>query len=296
MSKPAHSSTHSGDSYRMTPARARKSGPIAWPLWWRIWRDHLGLMILSAGVMLGWHWLWVSFLPMYEHRYKLGLIRQLPKIFKAMVGEDLFQMITPTALNAFAYGHPITLVVIMAFVVVIVTDVIVGQIDRGTIDLILATPLTRLKMMTTIILVSLVGGALLVAAMLAGTGLGLHYTQLVTPVKFSSIVICAINVYVLYVCVLGCAVFISSLSSIRSWAVGWAIGISLASYLLHFLAEWWSLAAKISFIGPLKYFHPVRIAATGQWPSRDLAVLGAAGAVLMVTATIIFCRRNITTT
>jgi len=270
--------------------------PVSLPLAWRIGCDYLGLLLLSAVTLLGFNWVFVNLLTRWEHRYNLRLIRRLPRIFKAMVGEDIFQMITPTALNAVAYIHPITLVVLLAYAVVLPSGVIVGQIDRGTIDFVLATPLTRRKMMATTIASSLLGGAVLVVSCLVGTWLGIRYTQLDEPPDFHAIAICAVNLYVLYAVVLGYSLFFSAVSSLRSWAVGWAIGVSLAGYLVHFFSEYWEWMQKIAFLGPLDYFHPVKIAASGQWPVRDMIVLAVAAAVLMLASTLAFCRRNIATT
>ncbi len=278
--------------------------PLSIPLWSRIWRDYWYITIIAGATLFAFHWLVVTFLPLYNLRYRLNYLHNLPDIVKAMIGGDILSMTSTTAIGSFAYIHPVTLAILAAFAVMLPSWVLVGQIDRGTIELLLSTPTSRRKVILTTILAGIVGGILLILSMLIGTWVGVQHTpKLPQPYQFGRIVYVAINLYAIYLVLLSISVFFSAITSIRGIAVGWSIGLGLASYLLHFLAEWWKVVERIAFLGPLYYFRPIKIVA-GEYivsrnvsipydPTRDIVTLLVASAVLLIVSTIWFCRRNI---
>jgi len=267
--------------------------PVSGTLFARICKDYWIIAALGVSILISFHWIFVTFLPRYDMRYKLVYIRRMPEILKAMIGKDLLDIATTTGLGSFAYLHPMTLAVLLGFAVLLPSGLIVGQIDRGTIELVLSTPLSRKKFMFTTVVAGGVAGVVLVAGMLLGTWLGVKHTELREPYNFGRIVICAVNLYAIYLVALGCSTFFSAVSTIRSWAVGWAFGLCLVAYLIHFTSEWWGWVRKISFLGPLYYYHPIKIA-TGQYdPSRDIMCMVAASVVLFVVSIVWFSRRDI---
>lgn len=273
----------------------RKYCPISGPMFARICKDYWLILSLGAALSISFHWLFVTFLPMYNMRYRLQLVRRAAPILKAMIGEDINDIISTTSLGAFAYLHPISLAILIGFGILLPTGLIVGPIDRGTIELVLATPLSRKKYMATTIVAGLLGGLILTGAMLMGSWIGILRTQqeLPQPYHLSRIIMVVVNLFSIYVLVLGVSAFLSAISSIRGWVVGWAFGLTLVAYLLHFLAEWWEWVRTISFVGPMYYYHPIKIAVGKYDPTRDIVVIAAAGVIFLILSVIAFCRRNI---
>ncbi len=272
---------------------AERFSPIIAPLWWRICKDYWLLVSACIAALFSFHWLFVTFLPLYGEKYRIiRSMRRLPKFMRGIIGDDVFHITSTTSLGSFAYLHPISLTILMSFAIILSSWTIAGQIDRGTMDLILSTPRPRWKYAFTSIFAGLLGGALLIGSMLLGTWIGVQRTALPEPYHYNRIILCAANLYALYIVVLGVGMFLSSISSIRSWAVGWGIAISVISYLLHFFSEWWEFVRKASTVGPLNYFHPIKIA-IGYDPTRDIIVLTAAGLSLCIASIICFSRRDI---
>ncbi len=268
--------------------------PVSLPVWGRIWRDYWYITILCAITLFSFHWIVVTFLPNYNMKYRLSYIRQLPQFVKAMIGQDLMDVISLTAIDAFAYLHPISLAVLVAFAVMLPSWVLVGQIDRGTVELVLATPVSRKKILGTTILAGIVGGALLIGSMLLGTWVGVKTTRLPEVFLFDRILVCALNLYAMYLVLLSASVLFSVMTSLRGTAVGWAIGSCVGAYLIHFLSEWWTWVQKVSFIGPLYYFRPIKIAA-GHYENlpKDIGVLLAVSVVLFLISTVWYSKRDI---
>jgi hypothetical protein len=46
----------------------------------------------------------------------------------------------------------------------------------------------------------------------------------------------------------------------------------------------------------LNYYRPFEVLSKGEWPVRNLLILGGVCGVLWVTAGVIFARRDVTTT
>ncbi len=267
--------------------------PISLPLAGRIVRDYWLITFICATTLFSFHWLVVTFLPLYNMRYRLNYIRHLPNIVRAMIGQDVMDMISSTSIGAFAYLHPISLTILMAFAILLPTWVLVGQIDRGTIELILSTPTSRKKILTTTILAGILGGAVLIVGMLLGTRIGIHYTRLPEPVDFNRLITVAVNLYCLYIQLLAIGVLFSVITSQRGIAVGWTMALAIVSYLLHFLSEWWAFIEKIAFLGPLYYFRPIKIATGLYDPTRDMTILLGTSGVIFIISYVWFSRRDI---
>ncbi|MFA5863305.1 MAG: ABC transporter permease subunit [Phycisphaerae bacterium] len=277
----------------MSPGIKKYILPISVPIWGRIWRDYWHITLICGGTLVGFHWLAITFLPKYNMKYRLYIIDNLPGIVKAMIGPDLMQMTSKTSIAAFIYLHPVSLLILVAFAIMMPSWMLVGQIDRGTVELLLATPVSRKKIIFTTFLAGIVGGIVLVASMLLGSWIGIQQTHL-TEIRFDRICVVALNLYMLYLLILSGSIFFSAITSIRGMAVGWTIALGVIAYLLHFLAEWWTWVGKIAFLGPLYYFRPIKIAA-GNYTDlpKDLTILVAASAVLLVISMIWFSRRDI---
>lgn len=285
-------------AYLVTSRTHREFGtwegpPFSAPIWGRIWRDYWYITIICGATLFAFHWLVITFLPLYNMRYRLNIIQNLPDIVKAMIGQDILEITTWTSIGAFAYLHPVSLAVLVAFAVMLPSWILVGQIDRGTIELLLSTPLTRKKMVYTAALAGLVGGALIIGCMLLGTWVGTQRINMTQPFNYSRIVTVAVNLYAVYLLIMSISVFFSCITSIRGIAVGWAMAVCVAAYLIHFLAEWWPLVQKIAFLGPLYYFRPIKIASGTYDPTLDIVILTGTGAAFLILSTVWFSRRDI---
>jgi ABC-2 type transport system permease protein len=270
--------------------------PFSGVLLARLAKDYWTITGLAVALAVSFHWLFVTFIPMYNLRYKLTYVKRMPAIVRAMIGEDILEISSTTALGSFAYFHPVSLSLLLAFAIWLPTGAIVGQIDRGTIDLVLATPLSRRRFMATTILAGCLGGAVVIAGMLAGTWIGVQRTAMRLPetYEFGRIVLVALNLYAVYLVALAWSTFFAAASTFRGYAVGWAFALSLASYMLHFLSEWWDFVREhLSQYGPLYYFRAIKVAAGNYDPTNDILGLSAVALGIFLVATLWFSRRDI---
>ncbi len=72
-------------------------------------------------------------------------------------------------------------------------------------------------------------------------------------------------------------------------------GVLLASFLLNFLAQFWSPADRLSFLSLLNYYQPLAVLRAGGDAVADMAILLAFASATWVAGGIWFARRDICT-
>jgi hypothetical protein len=222
-------------------------------------------------------------------------VELVQNLIRALLGSEVGDAIGPRVFQALPWVHPIVLAIVWTHQLVFCTRIPAGEIDRGTIDLLLGLPVSRWQVYVAETAVFLVTGMAIFAA---GTGGNYAGCLLANADSFPGAVgLAAIlaNGYCLYLAVGGITYFASSLAGRRGRAVGWSLAAVLASFLLTFLAQFWKPAQRIAFLSLLDYYRPVRILQDEAWPLADMAVLLAIGAISWTLGGLIFDRRDIRT-
>lgn len=214
---------------------------------------------------------------------------------QALLGGDFGENITAQTLQAVAWVHPIVLAVVWAHEIIFCTRLPAGEIDRGTIDVLLSWPASRRRIFVCEAAVWLASGLWLMV--LAGVGHAL--AALAVPADSQPptwrILIVLVNLYCMYLAVGGLAWFVSAISDSRGRAMAIVFAVVVASFLLNFLAQFWQPASRLAPLGVLSYYQPAQILASGHWPLGNMAVLLAVGAISWLAALETFARRNICT-
>jgi ABC-type transport system involved in multi-copper enzyme maturation permease subunit len=214
-------------------------------------------------------------------------------ILETLLGSELGGQLGPEALSAIAFVHPVALALTWGFAFATCTRMPAGEVDRGTIDVLLGMPVSRWSIYRCEALVWLVCGLVLATAGSVGFLVGKRVVG--SPVDAGRVVIVAINFYALYVAVAGMTCLLSSLSNRRGRALTAAVGIAVASILLSFLMQFAEWARSISFLCLLNYHRPFFVLRDGTWPTADLLVLTLFGVACWSIGGVIFARRDVCT-
>lgn len=217
------------------------------------------------------------------------------KILKSLLGADIGSQFGPGAMGALAWVHPLVLALLWSHEITICTRMPAEEVDRGTIDVLLALPVSRWRVYTCETAVWMISGAFVTGLALVGFMLGdLIYPEraVAPPSKLLAIVA---NLYCLYLAVGAMARLTSSLSERRGRAVAAAFAIVLVSFLLNFLAQFWEPAQSISFLSVLHYYTPLLILRESGWPIADMVVLVGCAGLFWLAGGIVFARRDICT-
>ncbi len=198
-----------------------------------------------------------------------------------------------TAFLTVGYAHPVLYALMWAFALTTCSRLVAGEIERGTADLLLTLPVSRARIYVSVSLVWMAAGAVMCVSTLAGTRLG-HATFTAGHAPgYGRLAVVALNLWLLYLAT-GCAsLCVSSWTSRRGPAIGWVLAVLISSFLLNFLAQFWTPAKHFKWLGVLHYYRPLPIVMESGWPGRDLAVLAVLSIVLWSAGLWRFIRRDI---
>ncbi len=227
-----------------------------------------------------------------------GVFDQLPfvkSIVTALLGTELGDEITARTMQAFLWVHPVVLTLMWAHEIAFCTRIPAGEIDRGTIDVLLGLPVSRRAVYVCESVVWLVSGLLVLAMGLLGHRIAAPAMPEEMRPELSRAMLVTANLFCVYVAVGGIAFLVSALSNRRGRAMAVVFGIVLASFLLNFVAQFWAPAKQIAFLGVMEYYQPAQILQSGDFPIQDVAVLLLAGGSAWLLGGEVFARRSICT-
>jgi hypothetical protein len=216
-------------------------------------------------------------------------------IVQAMLGTEVGDTIGAQMFQSIAWVHPVPLALVWAHAIMSCTRVPAGEVDRGTIDVLLGLPVSRWEVFLSETIVWLAFGTLILIAALAGNlvgGLALSPQQ--RPELAPGLIVLA-NLFCLYASVGGLSWLISSASDRRGRAMTIVFLLLLSLFLLNYLAQFWQPLEKIVFLSPLHYHRPVRVLGSGVWPWHDMAILLTMGGAMWLAGGIVFARRDLCT-
>jgi ABC-2 type transport system permease protein len=216
------------------------------------------------------------------------------RLIGMLVGAEISgDVMMSAAFVAVGFIHPVMLALSWGFLLATCSRVIVGEIERGTADLLLTLPVSRAAVYTSVSAVWMLTGLPICFSALLGSWIGKTLFPLEDPVNYGRLAIVTVNLYAMYLAVGSATLFASSVASRRGPAISCVLAVLLASFLLNFLAQFWSAAQPCRFFGILEYYRPLEIVLSGDWPVRNLGVLLALGLVLWLAGLWRFARRDI---
>jgi beta-exotoxin I transport system permease protein len=195
-----------------------------------------------------------------------------------------------------AFTHPLVLILLCVFAIAVASRALAGEIERGTVDVLLALPVTRLQFALASGAACAAGLALLLLVHWAGLRLGLQWTGVRPPGRtLSALGYASLNLAALAFCVGGYSFLCSALASERGRAAGLAAGITVTFYFFNVLAQLWERAKFMENLSIFHYHRPLPLLTSGAPAWGDLAVLCSLAALTFLAALWLFARRDIAT-
>lgn len=226
------------------------------------------------------------------------IFEQMPfvkSLITAMLGTEVGERITARTMQSFLWVHPVVLALIWGHEITLCTRVPAGEIDRGTIDILLSWPVSRRKVYWAETIVWLMTGLFVI-------GMGLVGHRIAAPTMpddmrpdMQSVAMIMTNLFGVYLAVGGIAMLVSSLSDRRGRAVAIVFALVLASFLLNFIAQFWEPAKRFSILSVMDYYQPAQIIESGLFPTADIVVLLSVAGVSWLLGGEILARRSICT-
>jgi ABC-2 type transport system permease protein len=266
-------------------------------LWCRVSERIIVQVIQAFQTRLG---AMVAFVPLARE-----IIFQGPgKIMETLMGGENIQIDRAFDMVSIAYVHPLTQTILCVWAVGRASGAIAGEIDKGTMELLLAQPIRRGQVILAHLCVDAITIPVLCLAMWAGTWVGVwsvgfldteQIANHVDPWRFAPGLM---NVAVLVFAVSGATMLLSSLGRLRGRVLGLAVLVVLLQFLVNVIGQMWPPAEYLRPFTVFYYYQPQRLILDADWAShwavwQRLIVLTGIGAAGYLAAWQIFRRRDV---
>jgi ABC-2 type transport system permease protein len=247
-------------------------------------------------------------LPEIAQSMPLDLLKALlfkgpGKIVQTLLGGETIQVDRPQDMFSIGYVHPLTQVILCVWAVGRSASALAGEIDRGTIELLLAQPVARARLVLAHLLMDLFAIPVLCLSLWSGTCLGAWLTGLweapparrVNPLAFGPALV---NVAALLFAISGYTLWLSARGRFRGRVLGVAVLLTLLQFLVNVVGQLWPVAEPLRPFTVFYYYQPQQIILDPDWAGnpevwRRLAVLTAVGAAGYLGALWTFTRRDL---
>jgi ABC-type transport system involved in multi-copper enzyme maturation permease subunit len=213
----------------------------------------------------------------------------LPEEFARFGGGDVFSLSGSIALS---FIHPIATILTSVFAVGFSAAAVAGERQRGTLELALARPVSRRVFYLSLLAASFGFIAISIAALLAGGIGGATFAGVVTELAFTNLPLLWLNSVLLFGAFAAIALAASVSFDRLPPALGVALGIVIAMYVLEVLGSLWPAA---EWLQPYSLFHYLKARAilNGFVAPFDLGVLASVILIAMLWALVVFPRRDL---
>jgi ABC-2 type transport system permease protein len=223
-------------------------------------------------------------------RALLKYLELMPSIVKTALGGEWLQAGNAAGLITMGYDHPLVLVLYMLFAVGVPTGLLAGEVQRGTMELILSRPATKTQVYLCAGTLTILGMAALVFVMFFGTVVGTNLYDFGEPILLRPFFRIAVNGGLLAGAVGAIALLAAAVFRRRNMAVGVTVAFLVVNDFIYIISDWWP---RMNFLKPATLSHYVDGAIRPTWPVDDMGVLTAILLVAAIAGGIIWQRRDL---
>lgn len=254
---------------------------------WRAQRLKLGLVSLALAI-------WGFVLPVVYGAFGIDFREFVesgifPEAFASFGGGDVFSLSGSIALG---FIHPILIILVSVFAVGFSTSAIAGERQRGTLEVLLARPVSRRVVYATLALSVSGFIAIAIAAFLLGSTLGAGAAGVADELAFDRLPGLWLNGVLLFGSFAAIGLAASASSDRLAPALGVTVGILVVMYFFDVLGSLWPDA---EFLQPFSLFHYLQAKAIliGTAAATNSVLLGTVIVAGVVYALIVFPRRDL---
>jgi len=188
--------------------------------------------------------------------------------------------------------HPLALAMLGIFAVGASSTAIAGERARGTLEVLLARPISRVALYLSILAALLLAVLLVLGAILGGMIGGATAVGLVDELDLAQMPLVLLNGFGLWAAFTTFGLAMSVTFDRPGPAIGLTLGWVLIHYFLEILGSLWTDAAWTQEYSLLHHFNPGEIL-TGRVDPTDLLIVFAAAVIPLIYALIVFPRRDL---
>ena len=248
------------------------------------------LWLACAACLFLFCWIHVSITSDVDMSRFQDILESLPTEWEKLSPVPFDQMVSYPARIAVTYEEPIVFILMSIWCTARSSDVVSGQLGRGTMELVLSQPVSRLQVMWSHVLVTIVGMGLLAAVAWLGTTTGIMtstvehlaeapsikipFTEFRLPLAarqpktmpmreladYRLFIPIALNYYALGFALCGITTFFSSWDRVRWRTIGLTASFLIVSMLLELLGTAVDQFAWVKNFTILQAYEPVSFA------------------------------------
>jgi len=242
------------------------------------------LLPVLVGCVLGVFW------PDWKEQAKLATFGI--RIAKTFLRSDLIPADSATFFFQMPFVHPLTMLTLILAMAIPSVALPAGARGRGSLDLLLATPLTRRGLVATTFAATLPFAVIGGFAPLLGTWIGAQITGVTGELPFRAFTHVSFEAIGLALFFSGACLFFSARAESAGAAIGRLAILVFWSMLAEIVGTAWEEAAVLKQFSPFGWYEPAQVlAGTVVW-QFDAAVLGGAGLLLFAAALLVAERRK----
>lgn len=228
-----------------------------------------------------------------ENQKDRELLGQVAKVFKKALDEEMIlDVVTPAGFFNVAFQHPLTFLAVIFAGAVPLMALPSGDRGRGTLDLLLATPLSRARLVATAFSAGAFGAILVAWAPLLGVALGARFANVADSVPIDAFVKTSVNLTALGLWFTALATLVSVASEDGPTAMRRFGACIFIAFALQVAGQLWKGNTWIRALGPIGWYRPALVTAGKGTPLLDAAVLVVVGAALLAVALSVARRRR----
>jgi ABC-2 type transport system permease protein len=254
---------------------------------WRSQRIKLAIVCLGLAI-------WSALLPIvygtfgqtFKSIIDSGLI---PKELTQFGGGDIFSLSGSLALGAI---HPISLILNSIFAAGFATSAVAGERQRGTLEVLLARPLSRRTVYVTLLIAVLGFVAVAALASIVGAAIGAAVAGVAGELVPGRLPLFWLNEVLLFGAIAAVGLAASVSFDRLTPAIGITVGFTVVSYFLEVLGTFWPDAKGLQAYSVFHYFDAKQVL-EGNVATGNLLLLAAVAAVAIGWALVEFPRRDL---
>lgn len=217
---------------------------------------------------------------------------QPPEAIEAFLGGSV-DFFTPAGWVASTMTHPITLAILTGAALSIAAGAVAAEVERGTVDLVLARPVGRLRFLLGKAAATVSAVTVAEAGALAGVLVATLTVERMDEIALSDLWRPFLGSWLLFVALGMVGLLLSARSSLRSRAIGMTVSLIVVWYFVNFIALLIDEVSGARYASPFHYFRAGDFL-SGKPMVLDAVVLAGLAGVALAAGLWWFSRRDLT--
>ena len=221
------------------------------------------------------------------------LMQQLPENITKTIGDDFLALATVEGAASFGLNHPLTLVILCLAAILIPSRHIAGEIENGTLELVLSFPIRRTRLMLNLYASALVLLFLIIFCGLCASLASIAIFHQLTFELFLQMLKVCTNLWLLIALIISLTMVLSSYEKEGNKVGVRVAGIVLFFYLLHYLSTVWDALRFSKPFNIFSYYQPKDLMSGDRSILLHLVVLLSLILICLLVSLFQFNRRDI---